>query len=181
MSLSRRQFFRSLWNVNDPQSPKRLKRYEALETYARTQLFPYDFTLTDEQERELIQEVRSALEKTPNDELFSNVIRGRIEQIVETKIQPWRKDSDVFALTERLREMRQIAPDYVSKFLQVQAGTPVIEQLKQMYGIYDLAELEASLKRQVGLWISELDDRLLSQYDLISVQELVFAQLRSWC
>src|SRR5437899_1872816 len=137
MALSRRQFFRSLL-PGDPQSPQRLARYQTLETYARTQLFPYEFQLTTEQEQELIAEIRAVLEKTPNDDLFSNMIRGRIEEIVEAKIQPWRKQSDVDARTERLREIRQVAPDYVATFLTVQADTPVIEQLKQMYGIYDL-------------------------------------------
>ena len=43
---------------------------ETLETYVRTQLLPYDFRLTEEQERELMSAVRSVLEKTTDDELF---------------------------------------------------------------------------------------------------------------
>src|SRR5215471_12972251 len=180
MALSRRQFFRSLM-PGDPNSPQRLARYQSLETYVRTQLLPYDFELTEAQERELMAEVRAILEKTSNDNLFAHHIRGQLEQLVEAKIQPWRSQSDIEALAERIREIRQAAPDYVTTFLEIHAGTPVIEQLKQMYGIYDLPELEKSLKRQVEIWISETNDRLLSHYDVVSVQDLVFAQLRSWC
>ena len=180
MALSRRQFFRSLL-PGDPQSPQRLARYETLETYVRTQLLPYDFELVDEQERELLREVRSFLEKTSNDELFGYQIHSRLADLVETKIQPWRKKSDVDALSERLREIRQAAPDYVTTFLQVHDGMPVIQQLKQMYGVYELPELENVLKHQVELWISETNDRLLAQYNVVSVQDLIFAQLRSWC
>jgi len=42
-------------------------------------------------------------------------------------------------------------------------------------------ELEDLLKRQIESWIQDVDDRLIQQYDVVSVQELVFAQLRSWC
>ena len=180
MSLSRRHFFRSLL-PGDPHSPKRLERYAALETYVRTQLLPYDFELTDEQERQLMADVRSTLEKTSNDDLFSYAIRNRLEQLVEEKVHPWRGASDREALAGKLKEIRQAAPDYVTTFLQVHAGEPVIEQLMQMYGIYDLPELEESLKRQVEIWITETNDRLLVQYNVVSVQDLVFAQLRSWC
>lgn len=180
MSLSRRHFFRSLL-PGDPNSPKRLDRYQTLETYVRTQLLPYDFELTEEQERELMSEVRSVLEKATNDELFAHTMRSRLEQVVDTKLQPWRNQSDRDALTERIKEIRQAAPDYVTTFLEVNAGEPVIEQLKQMYGIYELPELEQSLKRQVEIWISETNDRLLTHYNVVSVQDLVFAQLRSWC
>lgn len=180
MALSRRQFFRSLV-PGDPQSPKRQARYEVLETYVRTQLLPYDFELTEEQERELNAEVRSVLEKASNDDLFGYQIRTRLEEVVEAKVQPWRSQGSTTALAERLQEIRRVAPDYVTTFLEVHADTPMIEQLKQMYGVYDLPELEKSLKHQVELWIAETNDRLLVQYDVVSVQDLVFAQLRSWC
>ena len=180
MALSRRQFFRRFWSSGNA-SPERLARYDALETYVRTQLLPYDFTLTEEQERELIAAVREVLEKTSNEELFSNIVRGRIGEIVEARIQPWRRQSDSGGRTERLREVRIAAPDYVSTFLNVQADTPIVEQLKQTYEIQDLGELEALLKRQIETWIADADDRLIQQYDVISVQDLVFAQLRSWC
>lgn len=180
MSLSRRHFFRSLL-PGDPNSPKRLERYAALETYVRTQLLPYDFELSEAQERQLMADVRSTLEKTTNDELFGYGIRNQLERLVEGKVNPWRSESDREALAERLKEIRLAAPDYVTTFLQVHAGEPVIEQLMQMYGIYDIQELEDSLKRQVEIWIAETNDRLLVQYNVVSVQDLVFAQLRSWC
>jgi hypothetical protein len=128
-----------------------------------------------------MKEVRSFLEKTSNDDLFAHLIRMRLEEIVNVKIHPWRNQSNMDALSERLKEIRHAAPDYVTTFLQVHADPTVIEQLKQMYGVYELPELEQVLKRQVELWIAETNDRLLAQYDVVSIQDLVFAQLRSWC
>src|SRR5437762_303110 len=112
MALSRRQFFRRFLNPGDePPSPERLARYEALETYTRTQLLPYDFTLTTDQERQLLAAVRAVLEKSRDNELFSNVIRGRIEEVVEARIQPWRESHHLAAQGDRLREIRNAAPD----------------------------------------------------------------------
>ena len=82
---------------------------------------------------------------------------------------------------ETLREVRQVAPDYVSSFMTEHAGTPIIGQLQEAYGIDDLDDLEALLKDQIRTWINESNDRLIRQYDVVSVRDLVFTQLRSWC
>ncbi len=181
MPLSRRQFFRRFWSPGDEPTPERLARYAALETYTRTQLLPYDFTLTADQEAQLIAAVRAALEKASNDELFSNVIHARIEEATEAKLQPWRERSHLAAQADRLQEVRQAAPDYVARFFAVQASAATIERFQEIYGVDDRAELENLLKEQVRLWIAEVDDRLIAQYDIIAIQDLVFAQLRSWC
>ncbi len=181
MGLDRRQFFRRLVPGADKNSPRRMARYKDLETYARMHLLPYDFELTEEQESQLIGAIRGVMDNANNDDLFSNAIRARIEEIVEKTIEPWRRQTDVEARAKRLQEVRQAAPDYVSAFLEVQAGTPIIEKLKEAYRTDDLAELEALLKHQVELWVAEASDRLVQQYDVVSVRDLVFAQLRAWC
>jgi len=181
MSLSRRQFFRSLWNPGDRPSQERLDRYDVLETYVRTHLLPYDFSVTEAQEQALLAEIRSLLEQVPNDVLFSQDIRQRIEEIVESKIEPWRHANLDIVNTERIREIRNAAPDYVATFLSFQATPQAIDKLKQRFGITDLHELESELRDKIGTWIEELEDQKLKPYDIFSVKELVFAELRSWC
>ena len=179
MSFSRRQFFRRFLG-NEGQTPRRIERYETLLTYARTQLLPYDFSLTPEQEKELLAAVRSILETAPDSALFSMEIRAQIEEIVEAKIEPWRNQVYSGARTERLREVRLAAPDYVSAFL-TESPSAMIETLKQTFRIDDMRELEAVLKRQIEDWINGCDDRLIDQCDVVTIKDVVFAQLRSWC
>src|SRR4051794_20059696 len=94
MALDRRQFFRRFL-PGDKTSDQRAGRYDSLETYVRTRLLPYDFTLSEAQEHELIAAVRALLEKMPNKDLFSPDVRVRVEEVVESKIQPWRMQTDV--------------------------------------------------------------------------------------
>jgi hypothetical protein len=179
MSFSRRQFFRRFLG-NEGQTPRRLERYETLLAYARTQLLPYDFSLTAEQEAELLSAVRSILETSSDSVLFSTEIRAQIEEIVEAKIEPWRNQVYSVARTERLREVRHAAPDYVSAFL-IESAPSMIETLKQTFRIDDISELEAMLRRQIEDWINGCDDRLIDQCDVVTIKDVVFAQLRSWC
>jgi len=181
MAESRRNFFRRFLGQEQPTSAKRAARYQVLETYTRTQLLPYDFTLTNTQERELIAAVRYALERAPDDELFSNRIRPRIHEVVNQKIGPWREMSQDTGRAERLREVRLVAQDYVSEFMASESNAPTIEKMKETYRIDNPVELEAVLREQIKAWINQVDDRLIEQCDVISVRDIVFAQLRSWC
>jgi hypothetical protein len=181
MPLDRRQFFRRIWSPAEKLLAKRTERYESLETYVRTRLLPYDFTLDEGQEHELMAAVRGLLESLPDDELFSNNVRARVEAVVDSTLQPWRSQSDVSGREERLRELRAAAPEYVTAFLNTSAESPIVEQMKQNYGIDNIEELGGLLRSQIETWIGEVDDRLVLQYNVVSIQELVFAQLRSWC
>src|SRR5437867_1609477 len=111
MALTRRQFFRRLWNPADKSRAQRLARYEIMETYVRTHLLPYDFSLTAEQEADLFAEVRAALERSPDDLLFSALICGIIEEVVEAKIRPWREENRLRSQSDRLKEIRDAAAD----------------------------------------------------------------------
>ena len=144
-------------------------------------MLPYDFSLTSEQETELLSGVRSILDAAPDNTLFSTEIRAHIEELVEAKIEPWRNQVYSTARTERLREVRQTAPDYVSAFLTDSATSSLVETLKQTFRIDDLNELEAVLRRQIEDWINGCDDRLIDQCDVVTIKDVVFAQLRSWC
>jgi len=180
MSLSRRQFFR-FWGGGHQSAEKRQARFEDLETYVRTHLLPYDFTLTNAQELDLIAHVRAMLERTPDEILFSTDICVQIQELVQIKIEPWRLNSNVAGREDHVREIRLVAPDYVADFVRDPASAPTIEQMKHTYGIDDLAELEGVLREQMQGWINQTDDRLLAQCDIVTVKDLVFAQLRSWC
>jgi len=56
-----------------------------------------------------------------------------------------------------------------------------VEQLKQELAIHDVTALEVELKKRIQEWILTVQDSELLQYDVVTVKDLVFAQLRSWC
>ncbi len=181
MSLSRRQFFRRLVKPGEKTKEERKARYEAMDAYVRTNLLPYDFSLTAEQEAELFATVRAALEETGDEELFSAIIRFKVDEVVDSKIRPWRDASQLDEQLNRVNELRKSAVDYVSLFLNGQATPTAVEQLKQELGIQDVKVLEAELKNRVQAWILTVEDNELLRYDVVTVRDLVFAQLRSWC
>ena len=181
MSLSRRQFFRRLMHPGQKTPEERQARYDLMDTYVRTHLLPYDFSLTAEQEAELLLAVRSALKETNDEELFSAIVRFSVEEVADRKIRQWREEDQLKHQQVRLTEIRHSAVDYVSAFLNGQATPAAAEQLKTRFAIDDLAELEIELTKRIREWIATLDDSELRQYDVVSVKDLVFAQLRSWC
>jgi len=181
MSLSRRQFFRRLVKPGEKTREEREARYELMDTYVRTSLLPYDFALTADQEAEMFAAVRSAVEETNDEELFSSILRFKVEEAVDRKIRPWREASQLKEQLNRLREIRASAADYVSVFLNGQATPVAVEQLKQAFGTQDAKTLESELKDRIRRWIANVEDSELLQYDVVTVKDLVFAQLRSWC
>ena len=181
MSLSRRQFFRRLVRPGQKTPDERQARYELMDTYVRTHLFPYDFALTANQETELFAAVRTALEETSDEELFSAILRFKVEEVVDRMIRRWREDNQLKEQLVRLSEIRRSAADYVSAFLDGQATPAAIEQLKMWLAVEDSTTLEAKLRSRIQEWIATVDDSELLQYDVVTIRDLVFAQLRSWC
>lgn len=181
MSLSRRQFFRRLVRPGQKSPEERESRYSVMDTYVRTHLLPYDFSLTADQEAELFAVVRSALEETNDEELFSAILRFKVEEVVDSKIRPWRDENQLKEQIQRLTEIRASAADYVGAFLSAQATPAAVEQLKNRFAADDSKDLEHELVKQVQEWIRSVDDGELLQYDVVTVKDLVFAQLRSWC
>ena len=176
MPLSRRQFFRRLWSPGDKASPRRLARYEEIKKDVRTYLLPYDFSLTGEQTDLLFADIQLTLEAAEDEELFSTKIVDRIGKLADARIQMWRD-----LLLVWVKEVRHHAADYVSAFLSSEASPETVEQLKGRFEIDNLAALEAELKKRVRNWIAGIEDEKLLQYDIISVKDLVFSELRSWC
>jgi hypothetical protein len=160
---------------------ERRSRYDLMDTYVRTHLLPYDFALTAEQETELLTSVRSALEETSDEELFSAILRFKVEEAADIKIRRWRNENQLKEQVIRLKEVRDSAEDYVSAFLYGQATPAAIEQLRVRFAIEDSRLLEGELAKQIREWIVAVDDSELLQYDVVTVKDLVFAQLRSWC
>jgi hypothetical protein len=160
---------------------ERIARYELMDTYVRTHLLPYDFALTAAQESELFGSVRSALEEASDEELFSAILRFKVEEVADRKIRPWREENQLKEQLNRINEIRLSAADYVNAFLNGQATPVAIEQLKTRFAVDDSDGLEAELKKRIRDWVGTVDDSELLQYDVISVKDLVFAQLRSWC
>jgi hypothetical protein len=181
MSLSRRQFFRRLVKPGEKTPEDREVRYELMHNYVRTNLLPYDFCLTAAQEADLFATVRSALEETNDEELFSAILRFKVEEVADRKIRRWRDENQLNEQLNRLKELRDSAADYVSTFLNGQATPAAIEQLKITCGIQDARGLEMELRTRIQDWINTFDDGELLQYDVVTVKDLVFAQLRSWC
>jgi hypothetical protein len=149
--------------------------------YVRTSLLPYDFGITEAQEAELFAAVRSALEETGDEELFSEIVRYKVEEVVDSKIRPWREASYQDEQGSKLRELRRIAVDYVNLFLNGQGSPTTIEQLQRELAIHDLPALEAELRKRIQEWVQTVDDSELLKYDVVTVKDLVFDQLRSWC
>jgi len=152
-----------------------------MDAYVRTSLLPYDFSLTAQQEAELFATVRKALEETGDEELFSAIIRFKVDEVVDSKIRPWREASELDEEGSRLRELRRVAVDYVHLFLNGQGTPTAVEQLKQELAIHDVAALEVELRKRIQEWILTVQDSELLQYDVVTVKDLVFAELRSWC
>ena len=181
VSLSRRQFFRRLVRPGEKTREERQARYEVMDAYVRTNLLPYDFSLTAEQEADLLAAVRSGLEESNDEELFSAIVRFRVDEIVDSKVRPWRDAGQLNEQLSRLKELRDSAADYVSVFLNGQATPTAIDQLKEHFAIEDSKALETELRARVQEWIAAVEDSELLQYYVVTVKDLVFAQLRSWC
>lgn len=181
MSLSRRQFFHRLVRPGQKTLEERRERYEVMDAYVRTHLLPYDFSLTADQESELFSAVRKELEETSDEELFSAILRFKVEEAADRKIRPWREQNQLKEQLVRLTEIRQSAADYVGAYLNGQATPAAIEQLQTRFVTENSKTLEAELAERIAQWIATVDDSELLQYDVVTVKDLVFAQLRSWC
>ena len=87
-----------------------------MDAYVRTNLLPYDFSLTAEQESELFAAVRAGLEESGDEELFSAIVRFRVDEIVDSKVRPWRETNQLNEQANRLKELRDSAADTSAPF-----------------------------------------------------------------
>ncbi len=92
--INRRKFFSGLWRPSRKRPLSRgdrSARYMALETHVRTDLYPYDFELTEDEESQLLSRVRDLLEEISDEDLFSTAIVERLNNFVQEVIEPWRE------------------------------------------------------------------------------------------
>ena len=183
MELSRRHFFRRLWSTGDRTPEERQARYAVLESFARTQLLPYDYTLTESQLGVLMAGVRFHLKATRDQELFAPEICVKLQKIVDSMTDPWRQEHFLKLEAElaRASENREAALRYIGEFLHSKATAAQVKALYRHFGVTDLASLEARLETEMHSWINGVTNEEVLRYDEDSIQELVFAQLLSWC
>jgi len=183
MELSRRHFFRRLWSTGDRTPEERQARYAVLESFVRTQLLPYDFTLTDSQLGAMMAGVRFHLKATRDNELFAPEICVKLQKIVDSMTEPWRQEHFLKLEAEltRASENREAALRHIAEFLKSRATPPQIKALRSRFSVADLPALEARLETEIHSWINGVTNEEVLRYDENSIQELVFAQLLSWC
>ena len=111
-----------------------------LESFARTQLLPYDFTLTDEQLSAMSAGVRFHLKATRDNELFAPEICVKLQKIVDAMIEPWRQEHflKLEAESSRAEQNRTSALGHVAAFLNERATPGQIDALRTRFGIQDL-------------------------------------------
>jgi len=183
MELSRRHFFRRLWSTGDRTPEERQARYAVLESFARTQLLPYDFTLTESQLGVMTAGVRFHLKATRDSELFAPEICVKLQKIVDSMTEPWRQEHFLMLEAEltRASQNREAAIRHIASFLHHSASAKQISALRHRFGVSDLPALEARLETEIHSWINGITNEEVLRYDEDSIQELVFAQLLSWC
>ena len=147
-----------------------------MKSYVGAILIPFDFTLTSEQTSEVFGIADNSLQTATDEDLFSDAIRIQLDRLIEPKIRQWHEE-----LLSLVENVRNIAPDYTTAFLRSEASSQVIDQLTKRFNIQTLDDLDAELKKQIQTWIAGLDNEKVRQYDANTVQDLVFAELRSWC
>jgi len=183
MELSRRHFFRRLWSTGERTPEERLARYTVLESFARTQLLPYDFSLTDEQLSAMAAGVRFHLKATRDTELFAPEICVKLQKIVDAMTEPWRQDHflKLEAEANRAEQNREAALTHVASFLKAETTPAQIAALRLRFGVQDLKALEARLETELHSWVNGQTNEEMLRFDEDSIRELVFARLKSWC
>ena len=152
MPMSRRQFFRGFTGKEEPRH--QLNRATAIDAYVRTNLLPYDFSLTDEQVEHLLGVVRCGLAGGEGTE-FSSEERQRIAAIAQETIRVWREDY------WNAEQKRRDAIILVRKFIHTKASPDALE-------------------RRAVSWLYKLPDARLAPLNPGELKELVFSQMNAW-
>ncbi len=183
MDLSRRHFFRRLWSTGERTPEERLARYEVLESFCRTQLLPYDFSLSDAQLVTMQENVRFHLRATRDKELFAPEICVKLQKIVDAMMEPWRQEHflKLEAEARRAEQYREIAMTFVAEFLHERATPSQLDLLRQRFGVQDVQAIESRLEAEMRSWANGQTNEELLMGDSQSIKNLVFAQILSWC
>jgi len=181
--VNRRQFFSGFWKPKPKtyRTPAdRKARYQGLETHVEIELLPNDFALTEKEGSYLRSRIRSFLEETSDEELFSMDILRRLRQLVEDVIEPWRMASAEVSPIKQPEELRRAAVEKVTVFLN-NVSAAQIDTLKARFESSDRTQLATLLKREIKTWVDQMEDREILKHDAFSIQEPVFAHLHRLC
>src|SRR5262245_1794208 len=146
MEMSRRQFFRGLTGKD---------RAAAVDAYVRTNLLPYDFSLTDEQIEQLLGAVRSKLAAGKGTD-FSSEERQRMAEIAQEMIRAWREEY------WNAEEKRRDGIQFIHEFIRTNAAPEALE-------------------RKAVSWLYNLPNARLAPLNAAELKELVFSQMSAWC
>jgi hypothetical protein len=176
MSISRRGFFRGLTGKSeDRERDLQRRRVQSVDSYVRTNLFPYDFAITEEQAADALAAAVAAIEVDLDGDRLTEEHRTRIREIVEARIERWREEY------LKAEEVRREAVLCVGEFLSVEATSEELQTLQQRFHTSDPAALEEEAKLQIRIWLGSLPNARLAVLDRAEARGLVFSELRSWC
>jgi hypothetical protein len=145
MEMSRRQFFRGLTGKD---------RATAIAAFVRTNLLPYDFSLTGEQIDQLQEAVRSKLAGGKGSD-FSSEERQRMADIAQEMIRAWREDY------WNAEEKRREGSEFIREFILSSAAPEGLEG------------------RGVS-WLYSLPNARLARLSAAELKELVLSQMNAW-
>ena len=181
--VNRRDFFRGFVKKKPGVGRTRADRntrYHALETLVRIELLPDDFALTKKEDAYLRSRTRSFLEEANDDELFSTEIVRRLKQLVEDILEPWRMASAEVTPQRSPEQLREAAVAKVAVFLD-HMSEGQIERLRTCLSLPDGADLGSYLSEEISTWVGQMEDSEILRHDTFTIQEPVFAHLRSIC
>ena len=175
MAISRRQFFRGLVGQSEDRERELEKRRFAVESYVRTNLLPYDFSLTAEQTTEVLAAAVAATDIEGDGELLTYDHRTRLREIVEARVDRWREEY------LRADAQRRDALGFVKEFLSLEASPEQLQRLTSHFNASDPTILKEEVERQVRHWLSDLSNSRVANWSNAELRDLVFSEIRSWC
>jgi hypothetical protein len=171
MRMSRRQFFRGFTGKEGPRRP--LTRADAIDAFVRTNLLPYDFSLTDEQVEQLLVTVRSELAAGEGNE-FSNKERHRMAAIAQGTIQTWREEY------LNAEEKRREAIILVREFLHTETSPDFLQRMRNRFQVPSSRSLEKEVERLATSWLYGLPNGRLALLGAAELKDLVFSEMTAW-
>ena len=181
--IDRREFFSGFWKRRTQGHRKfgdRKTRYKALETHVQIHLLPNDFALTEGEEAYLWSRVRSLLERSDDQDLFSTGITNHLKLLVEGVLEPLRMASAEVTPCRQPEALRQAAIDKAATFLNNMSDAD-INALKTRFSLADRPGLEKHFREQIAMWIYDMEDAEVLKHDSFTIQDPVFAHLRGLC
>jgi hypothetical protein len=175
MSISRRQFFRGFVGHSEDRQREQEKRKFAVESYVRTNLLPYDFSLTPEQTVEALAAALGGVNIEGEDEPLTYDRRARLREIVESMVDGWRQEH------LQAEDKRRDAAGLVEEFLSFEANPEELMKLAERFHPAGTTSLKEEVERQLRVYLSDLPNARLANCSATELRDLVFSEIRSWC